>query len=138
MLEGTSSNVAVKVSSNRAFGVVFTVVLLIIAALPSLRGAAPYWPAGIVAAGFALVSALAPAWLAPLNRLWTRIGLLMHRVVSPIVLGVMFFLVVTPIGVLMRIAGKDPLRLRLDKAASSYWIDRTPPGPEPTSLTDQF
>jgi hypothetical protein len=58
--------------------------------------------------------------------------------VSPVVLGIMFFLVVTPIGLLMRAFGKDPLRLRFDKSASSYWLDRTPPGPPPESLSDQF
>jgi hypothetical protein len=76
--------------------------------------------------------------LAPLNRLWLKFGLLLHKVVSPIVLGVMFFLVITPIGLTMRAFGKNPLRLKLDKQSGSYWIERVPPGPAPESLKDQF
>ena len=79
-----------------------------------------------------------PAALAPLNRVWTRFGLLLHRIVSPVVLGVMFFVVVTPTGLLMRALGKDPLRLRLTVTQRSYWIDRQPPGPAPDTLNNQF
>ncbi len=79
-----------------------------------------------------------PKLLAPLNHLWFKFGLLLHKIVNPVVLAIMFFLVITPIGLLMRALGKDPLRLRLDKAATSYWIDRTPPGPSPDTLGDQF
>ena len=71
-----------------------------------------------------MVAWLSPAALAPLNRVWTRFGLLLHRIVSPVVLGVMFFVVVTPMGLVMRALGKDPLRLRFDREARSYWIDR--------------
>jgi hypothetical protein len=76
--------------------------------------------------------------LSPLNRLWLRFGLLLHKIVSPLVLGIMFFLVITPIGLLMRAVGKDLLRLKFDKRSSSYWIERLPPGPPPESLKDQF
>jgi len=84
------------------------------------------------------VAMLAPTLLAPLNRLWTRFGLLLHRIVSPVVLGIMFFLVVTPMGLLMRAFGKDPLRLRFEKDLPSYWINRNPPGPAPDTLDHQF
>ena len=67
-----------------------------------------------------------------------HIGLVLHKIVSPIALGILFFLVVTPTGLLMRLLGKDPLRLRFDRSADSYWIARTPPGPDADSLKNQF
>jgi len=92
----------------------------------------------VVGAAFLVVAWLRPAVLAPLNRAWTRFGLLLHRIVSPIVLGVMFFVVITPMGLVMRALGKDPLRLRYDREARTYWIDRRPPGPAPDTLNNQF
>ena len=76
--------------------------------------------------------------LAPLNRAWLYVGLLLQRVVSPVVLGILFFLTVTPIGLLMRLTGKNPLRLGFDREAQSYWIDRQPPGPAPDTMPRQF
>ena len=125
-------------SSNRSFGVVFAVVFALIAFLPLFHGGAVrLWSLG-VAAVFAVLAFAAPNILAPLNRLWTRLGLLLHTVVNPIVLGIMFYLVITPMGLVMRFLGKDPLRLKRDPEASSYWIERVPPGPEPESLGEQF
>ena len=129
---------APRASSNRAFGLVFAAVFLIVAVIPWVFGGTMRVWSVVVAAAFLGVALLAPGLLAPLNRLWTRFGLLLHHLVSPIVLGVMFYLVVTPTGLLMRALGKDPLRLRLDRSARTYWIDRTPPGPRPESLSDQF
>jgi hypothetical protein len=136
--ESFDRSTPVQGSSNRALGVVFAAVFAIIGAFPVLFGGAPRWWSLAVAAVFALIAFLAPALLGPLNRLWTRFGLLLHRIVSPLVLGFMFFLVVTPIALLMRALGKDPLRLRFEAGARSYWIERTPPGPPPQSLPDQF
>jgi hypothetical protein len=128
----------VRGSSDRSFGFVFAVVFLVIALFPLMfGGGVRLWSLG-VAVVFAVVALAAPRILAPLNRLWLRFGLLLHRIVSPIVLGIMFFLVITPIGLLMRALGKDPLRLRFDRGASTYWIPREPPGPPPDSFTDQF
>jgi hypothetical protein len=84
------------------------------------------------------VAFLAPKLLTPLNWFWTRLGLVLHKIVSPLVLGIMFFVVITPMGVVMRLFGKDPLRLRLDKTQASYWLERTPPGPKPDTLSNQF
>lgn len=125
-------------SSNRTLGFVFGVVFFIIGALPLAFGATARWWSVVVGGLFVALGLFAPRFLAPLNRLWTRFGLLLHRIVSPVVLGIMFYLVVTPIGILMRMFGKDPLRLRFDTDAKSYWIERTPPGPSPQSLSDQF
>ena len=128
----------VRGSSDRAFGFVFAAFFLIVALLPLIWGAQPVLWALAVSIAFLAVAALYPAVLGPLNRLWFRFGLLLHGVVSPIVLGIMFYGVVWPTGFIMRALGKDPLRLRFDRNAGSYWIKRDPPGPAPDSFRDQF
>ena len=87
---------------------------------------------------FLLFALVLPKALAPLNWVWTKFGLVLHRIVSPVVLGVLFYGVFTPLGIIMRLFGGDPLRLRFNPNAQSYWIERTPPGPAPDSLKDQF
>lgn len=127
-----------RAGSDRSFGFVMSLVLLIIAAVPLLSGGSwRVWALG-AAAGLAATSALAPALLGPLNRLWSALGELLRRITTPLILGFIFFLVITPLGLLMRLLGKDLLRLRIDPAASSYWITRNPPGPKPESFKDQF
>jgi hypothetical protein len=124
-------------SSDRSFGLVFAAVFVLLAAYNAWRGGA--WPLYLaIAAAFLAVALVAPKCLAPLNRLWTRFGLILSMIVSPIVLALMFFLVVTPVGVLMRLTGKDPLRLRQDSETGSYWIVREPPGPSGESMGQQF
>lgn len=125
-------------SSNRTLGLVFATVFLIIAVFPLFFGGALRWWSLAVAAAFAVVALVLPGVLTPLNRAWTRFGLLLHKIVSPIVLGFLFYIVVTPLGLLMRLLGKDPLRLRWDRQSSTYWIERKPPGPKPETLSDQF
>lgn len=125
-------------SSDRAFGIVFAVVFLIIGVLPLAFGeTARIWSL-TVGAAFLAIAFLRPALLAPLNRLWTRFGLVLHKIVSPVVLGIMFFAVITPMGLLRRALVKDPLRLRFDRQARSYWVDRQPPGPPPDTFNNQF
>jgi hypothetical protein len=128
----------VKASSNRSFGWVFTAVFLIIAAWPLVSGGTVRWWSLFVAAAFALVTAAAPNLLALPNRLWLRFGLLLNRIISPVVLALLFYLVVTPMGALMRVFGKDSLRLRRHGSDASYWIKRDPPGPKPDSMNHQF
>lgn len=125
-------------SSDRAFGFVFSVFFLIVAAWPMLHANSPRWWVGGVAAVWALVALLRPTLLAGLNRLWTALGLLMGRIVSPIALGLLFYCVITPIGRLMHLAGRDPLLLKRDPGAASYWRRRDPPGPRPDSMTHPF
>ena len=125
-------------SSDRSFGLVFSVVFLIIAAWPLLAGHGVRWWAVAVAAAFVAIALAIPALLAVPNRLWMKFGLLLGKIVSPIALGILFYGAITPLGVVMRWAGKDPLRLKLDAQAKSYWIDREPPGPPPASMTNQF
>jgi hypothetical protein len=125
-------------SSNRSFGLVFAAVFALVALVPWLAGGALRWWALALGAVFLLVALAFPAKLAKLNRAWYKLGLLLHRIVSPLVLGLMFFVAITPIGLLMRALGKDPLRLKRDPQATTYWIERIPPGPAPESLRDQF
>lgn len=124
--------------SDRNFGLVFVAVFLAIAIAPRVFGGSIRVWSLVVSVAFGVVALAAPTVLAPLNKLWLKLGLLLHRIVSPIVLGIMFFLVITPMGLLMRALGKDPLRLRFDRAGSTYWIQREPPGPPPASFSDQF
>lgn len=125
-------------SSDRTFGLVFTVFFFLVGLQPLLGGhSIRLWALG-VSAGVLLLALTVPQILAPANRAWTKVGEFLHSIVSPIALGILFFGAVTPIGVIMRMFGKDPLRLRLDRSASSYWIVRTPPGPDAESLKNQF
>jgi hypothetical protein len=125
-------------SSDRSFGIVFAVVFAVIGAWPILSAAAPRWWAFAIAVLIGLIALLRPALLAWPNRQWGRLGIVLGRVVSPIALGVLFYGVFTPGGILMRLAGKDPLGLRRDTRAESYWRPRVPPGPPPDSMTNQF
>ena|SRR5579859_3286755 len=125
-------------SSDRVFGLVFAGVFLVIAGSPLFRGETPRWWALVVTVVFALVALLKPKLLSRLNRLWIMLGTLLGKVVSPIALGILFFGVFTPVGALIRLRGKDPLRLKRDPDADSYWIPREPPGPPPDSMTNQF
>ncbi len=128
----------VRGSSDRAFGLVFTAVFAIVGLWP-LAGGGPLriWALG-VAAAFLAAAAIRPKILAPLNRIWTGIGLFLHRIANFVVLTLMFYLVITPTGLMLRLFGKDPLRLRLEPGARSYWIERRPPGPAPETIKQQF
>lgn len=125
-------------SSDRAFGLVFGGLFLLIACWPLFYRELPRWWAFGVAAVFTLTALVKPGLLAGLNRLWLKLGILLGKVVSPIALGILFYGVLTPVGAVMRLAGKDPLRLKRDPGAKSYWIPREPPGPPPDSMTNQF
>jgi hypothetical protein len=125
-------------TSDRFFGQTFFVVFLIFSLWPILGGDSVNIISLSIAFGFLGVSLIKPSLLGPLNRLWLKFGTLLHSITSPIILGVMFFLVITPIGLLMRLFGKDFLRLKFDQASPSYWIRREPPGPGKSSLHRQF
>lgn len=125
-------------SSDRNFGLVFAAFFLIVALTPLFHGQdTRLWAVG-VSTTFSILALAIPAVLAPLNHLWTAFGLLLHRIASPIALAILFYGVVAPTGLLMRLLGKDPLRLHFDRDAPSYWIQRTPPGPSAESLNNQF
>lgn len=125
-------------SSDRSFGLVFAAVFVIVAFFPLISdGAVRVW-ALILSGTLILVAVLQPRLLAPANRLWKQIGGLMHRIASPIALGLVYYFVVTPTGIILRLFRKDPLRLSFDPKAVSYWIKRDPPGPSADSLNNQF
>jgi predicted membrane metal-binding protein len=128
----------IKPSPDRSFGLVFATVFLVVALWPLMHAEPVRWWALAVAAVFAVLALVWTAVLAPLNKWWTKLGILLYRIVSPIVLGLLFYTAVTPVALLMRVLNKDPLRLRRDPDAASYWIDRTPPGPAPESMKNQF
>ena len=125
-------------SSDRSFGIVMAVVFAVIGAWPLLSEGPLRWWAMIAAALFCGVALLRPAWLAPLNRLWFRFGLLLNKITSPLVMGLLFYGVMTPYAYILRWSGKDLLRLRLDPSADNYWIERKPPGPAPETIKRQF
>ena len=125
-------------ASDRAFGLVIAALCLLVAVGPLRHGNAPRWWAFVVASIFVLVAGSKPVLLAPLNRLWTKLGVLLGKVVSPIALGILFYGVLTPVALVIRLTGRDPLRLKLDHDADSYWIVRKPPGPPPDSMSNQF
>ncbi len=128
----------IQTSSDRSFGIVMGVFFAIVGLWPVLFGGTPRWWSIGIAAAFTVLALVLPRVLAPLNRLWFRFGLFLNRIVSPIILGLMFYGVFTPIGLLLRLFGKDLLRLKLDKSTESYWIDRDPPGPAPETIKQQF
>ena len=136
--ERSTSDETAKGASDRGFGLVFAVVFAIIGLGP-LMGEGPIriW-ACAAAAAFLAVAVTRPRILAPLNRLWTKIGLFLHRIASFVVFGLLYYLMITPIGVARRMLGEDPLRLRLEPGTRSYWIERQPPGPTPDSIKHQF
>jgi hypothetical protein len=94
-------------------------------------GHEPRWKALGLAIVFLTAAVAMPKVLRPLNYVWFRIGRLLHRVVSPLIMGAVFFLCILPIGMLMRMAGKDLLRLKWSATLNSYWIVREPLGPDP-------
>ena len=137
--ERLSRNDNLQPGSNRSFGITFAVVFAIIALLPLvLHGEAVIlW--ALACSGVFLISALLfPSILAPLNRVWFKFGLLLHHVVSPVVLGLLFFVIFTPFALVVRLIGGKLLPLEKDKSAPSYWKRRDPPGPAPETVRNQF
>jgi hypothetical protein len=124
--------------SDRRFGLIAGIVVGVVGAVHLARGDI-HWAWCLAAA--AVLAALAlcrPAALSPLNRLWRRLGLLLSGIVSLFALALLFTSTIVPIGTLMRLCGRDPLRLQRNPAATSYWIERRPRGPPPEGMRNQF
>lgn len=136
--EFSNRSVGAPGSSDRAFGLVFSAAFTVVALLPLLNAHTVHaWALG--GAVTCLLLALAhPRLLAPFNRVWTRFGLLLHRIVSPILLIAIFFGLFVPLGLLRRRFGSDPLARRFEGSGESYWISREPPGPSPSSMAHMF
>jgi hypothetical protein len=127
-------------SSDRSFGLVMAAVFAIVALFPLLHASPSSirWWALATAAAFAGCAFFWTAPLAPLAQLWFRFGLLLARIVNPIVLALLFCLVILPIGMLMRIFGKSSVASGRDRRVETYWIRREIPGPPPETMKHQF
>ena len=116
----------IKISSNRSFGIVFFVVFLLIALYPlTYSGELRIWSV-IISLIFMFLGLINSKILTPLNKLWFRFGIFLGKIISPVIMGIIFFLVVTPIGLFMRLLRKDLLNLRYNKN-KSYWIEKNDP-----------
>tara|TARA_Y100000816_G_scaffold46425_1_gene29172 strand:- start:68 stop:451 length:384 start_codon:yes stop_codon:yes gene_type:complete len=124
----------IKTSSNKSFGIVFFIVFIIISLYPLLNQEDIRIWSLVIAFIFFILALLNSKILTPLNKIWTRFGLFLGNLISPIVMGIIFFFVVTPIGLLMRLFGKDVLNLKKNKF-STYWIKKTN---QKSSMEKQF
>ena len=124
--------------SNRSFGWTFTGFFTLVGTLGLWRGATVQSWALLLAAAVAIVTLTNDTWLAPLNRGWMALGEALGHIVTPVVLGAIFFLVFTPIGWAMRRLGRDAMSRRWDRNARTYWTDRDPPGPPDDSYRNMF
>jgi len=124
--------------SDRNFGFTMAAVFMLIGALGVYKGSshALIWLG--VAAAFAGLTLWRPQALTPANRLWLKLGLLMYRVVNPVIMAVLFFGAILPIGLVMRLFGKDFLRLRCDRSLATYWLPRSDPRSPSESMRQQF
>ena len=124
----------IKIGSNRSFGIVFFVVFLVIAFYPLINhGSIRLW-AIFFSILFLFLGLMNSQYLTPLNRLWFKFGILLAKIISPIVMGLVFFGIVTPTGILMRLFKKDLLNLK-NNDSKSYWINRPK---EKSSMKNQF
>ena len=124
----------IKISSNRSFGIVFFIVFLLIALYPLTHSEEIRVWSIIISLIFLVLGLLNSKILTPLNKLWFKFGILLGKIVSPLIMGIIFFLVVTPIGLIMRLFGKDVLNLKYNNN-KSYWIEKN--GPK-SKMTNQF
>ena len=123
-----------RVSSNRSFGIVFFIVFLLIATYPLLKGNDIRFWSLLISFGFLILGLMNSKILSPLNKLWFKFGLILGKIISPLIMGIIFFVVVTPIGVVMRVLKKDLLNLKYNQK-ETYWIEKT--GPK-SKMKNQF
>ena len=116
----------IKISSNRSFGIVFFIVFLLIGTYPLLNNDHIRIWALIISIVFLILGLLNSKILLPLNKIWFKFGILLGKIISPLIMGLIFFVVVTPIGLLMRLFNKDLLNLKFNKS-KSYWIEKNEP-----------
>lgn len=138
MIEPHIETEVAKPASARSVGFTFATVLAIIGFWPLLHGATSRYWALALAALLSAVALITPRILQPAASGWLKFGNFLHHVVTPLIMAIIFIAAVVPTGMLMRAFGKDPLRLKFDRHARSYWIERDPPGPDPRSMTRQF
>ena len=114
----------VKISSNRSFGIVFFIVFLLVALYPLIYNEEIRIWSTIISLVFLVLGLFNSKTLTPLNKLWFKFGIFLGKMISPVIMGIIFFLVVTPIGLTMRLLGKDVLNLKYNKS-KSYWIEKS-------------
>ena len=124
----------VKIGSNKSFGIVFSVVFFIIAIFPILNNDNIRVWSLVISLIFLVLGLINSKLLSPLNKIWFKFGLILSKVVSPVIMGIIFFLVVTPIGILMRILKKDLLNLKYNNK-KTYWIKKKEPE---STMKNQF
>ncbi len=117
----------IKISSNRNFGLVFFFIFLVVSIWPLTHNESPRIWSAIISLAFLILVLTRSKLLTPLNRLWAKFGIILGSIIAPIVMGVVFFLVITPIGLFMKIIGKDLLSIKYDKKKETYWIKRDKP-----------
>ena len=123
-----------KINSNRSFGIVFFLVFILIALYPIInQGEVRIWSI-FISLFFLILGIINSSILTPLNKLWFKFGIFLGKMISPLIMGIIFFLVVTPIAFFMRLLGKDLLNLKFNND-KSYWIQKT--GPK-SKMKDQF
>lgn len=128
-----------KLPSERSFGLLFVLVFALSGGY-TFYNSLPLAVTGIlfvVAALLLVITLVSPKSLAPLNNAWFSLGMILNKIVSPLVLGIIFFLIITPVAVITRMFGRDELKLR-KQIALSHWIERSPAGPDPQSFKKQF
>jgi len=124
----------IKIGSNRSFGIVFFIVFLLISIYPLInQGELRIWSL-LISLLFLILGIINSKVLSPLNKVWFKFGIFLGKIISPIIMGIIFFFVVTPIAFLMRILKKDLLNLKYNKN-SSYWIEKTDPK---STMKNQF
>ncbi len=128
----------IKAGTDRAFGFVFAAVFAIAALWPLIDGGGVRLWAAALSVIFLAAALLFAKLLRPLNLAWHEFGLLLHKITTPLIMGLIFYTTLTPIALIMRATGKDPLNLKFDPDARSYWIKHDPPGPSPESMKNQF
>jgi hypothetical protein len=129
----------ISLGSNRKFGLAFGVLFAILGLWPLFcQAGSPKWGLITLATAILAVALLRPHWLMPLNRGWFKLGLALSRIVNPVVMGILFFGAVVPLGWYLRRKGEDLLRLKRNSRAGTYWIEREPQSPAPGSLKKQF
>jgi len=136
--DARSRNDPVRMASDRVFGLAMAAFCAAIGLAPVLHHGPIRWTALVLCAALVVAAVVRASLLHPLNRLWTALAAALNRMVTPVVCGLLFYLVVTPVGCLFRMFGNDPLQLRADPGKRTYWIERQPPGPAPESMRLQF
>ena len=124
--------------SDRKFGLTLGTILALIAVVKGFERSPWGGIWGVLALLLIGSALLRPSLLSTPNQIWLKLGLLLHRIVNPVIMAVLFYGTFLPIGLLMRLLGKDPLRLKLDKTAASYWLSRADERPHSEAMRQQF